>query len=76
MARQQRPPQIKKITITDRKTGKSLVRYQITVDTGINPQTGAGSRRGGGTPPRSKPATHWLRSPSRCQPKPSFRARP
>jgi integrase len=40
MARQQLPPQIKKITITDRKTGKSVARYQVTVDTGINAQTG------------------------------------
>jgi len=40
MARQQLPPQIKKIKGGDRKTGKSVVRYQVTVDTGINPQTG------------------------------------
>jgi integrase len=40
MTRQQLPPQVKKITLVDRKTGKSVVRYQVTVDTGINPQTG------------------------------------
>jgi hypothetical protein len=40
MTRQQLPPQIKKIAISDRKTGKAIVRYQVTVDTGINPQTG------------------------------------
>lgn len=40
MTRQQLPPQIKKVTITDRKTGKCVVRYQLTVDTGINAQTG------------------------------------
>jgi integrase len=40
MARQQLPPQIKKITVTNRRTGKPVVRYQLTVDTGINPQTG------------------------------------
>ncbi len=40
MTRQQLPPQIKKVKITDRKIGKSVVRYQVTVDTGINPQTG------------------------------------
>jgi integrase len=40
MARQQLPPQIKKIKITDRTTGKSVVRYQVTVDAGENPQTG------------------------------------
>jgi integrase len=40
MTRKQLPPQIKKMTITDRKTGKPVVRYQVTVGTGINPQTG------------------------------------
>ncbi|POX98886.1 site-specific integrase [Mycobacterium kansasii] len=40
MTRQQLPPQIKKVRITDRKTGKAVVRYQVTVDTGVNPQTG------------------------------------
>lgn len=34
MPRAQLPPQIRKITIRDRKTGKSLTRYQVTVDTG------------------------------------------
>jgi hypothetical protein len=40
MVRQQLPPQIKKIKAADRTTGKPVVRYQVTVDTGINPQTG------------------------------------
>ncbi|WP_019970253.1 Arm DNA-binding domain-containing protein [Mycobacterium sp. 141] len=40
MSRQQLPPRIKKIMVADRKTGKSVVRYQVTVDTGINQQTG------------------------------------
>jgi integrase len=40
MARQQLPPQIRKINVTDRGTGKSVVRYQVTVDAGINPDTG------------------------------------
>jgi integrase len=40
MVRQQLPPQIKKIKVADRTTGKPVVRYQVTVDTGINPQTG------------------------------------
>ncbi len=40
MARQQLPPQIKKFTVTDRKTGKSVVRYQLTVDSGANKETG------------------------------------
>ena len=40
MSRQQLPPQIKKVTVADRKTGKSVVRYQVTVDTGTSPQTG------------------------------------
>lgn len=40
MPRQQLPPQIKKINVTDRRTGKLVVRYQVTVDTGINQETG------------------------------------
>lgn len=40
MSRQQLPPQIKKITVADRSTGKSAVRYQVTVDAGVNAQTG------------------------------------
>ena len=40
MSRQQLPPQIKKIVVADRTTGKQVVRYQVTVDSGINPQTG------------------------------------
>jgi integrase len=34
MSRQQLPPQIKKVDVTDRKTGKRVVRYQLTVDAG------------------------------------------
>lgn len=34
MTRQQLPPQIKKITVTDRVTGKPVIRYQVTVDAG------------------------------------------
>jgi integrase len=40
MVRQQLPPQIKKINVTDRTTGKAVVRYQLTVDAGLNSQTG------------------------------------
>ncbi len=40
LSRQQLPPQIKKVKIIDRKTGKPDVRYQLTVDAGINPVTG------------------------------------
>jgi integrase len=40
MTRQQLPPQIKKVTITDRKSHRTAVRYQVTVDTGIDSQTG------------------------------------
>src|ERR1700757_1289155 len=40
MTRQQLPPQIKKITVTERKTRKQVVRYQVTVDAGQNPETG------------------------------------
>src|SRR5438874_751339 len=38
--RRQLPPQIKKLSITDRRTGKSVVRYEVTVDTGASPETG------------------------------------
>jgi integrase len=40
MARQQLPPQIKKVEVLDRKTGKTVVRYQLTLDSGVNPLTG------------------------------------
>src|SRR5271170_7174232 len=40
MPRQQLPPQIKKIEVTDRTTGKTVVRYQLTLDSGVNPLTG------------------------------------
>src|SRR5258705_8706188 len=39
-ARQQLPPQIKKVEVLDRKTGKTAVRYQVTVDAGESPATG------------------------------------
>ena len=38
--RQQLPPQIRKIEVRDRSTGKTVVRYQVTVDAGISPDTG------------------------------------
>jgi len=34
MSRRQLPPQIKRLEVTDRKTGKTVVRYQVTVDAG------------------------------------------
>ena len=40
MARQQLPPQIKKIEVADRKAGKTVVRYEVKVDAGVNPETG------------------------------------
>lgn len=40
MARQQLPPQIKKIELESRSKGKPVVRYQLTVDTGTDPDTG------------------------------------
>jgi integrase len=38
--RQQLPPQIKKVVVRDRSTGKSVVRYQLTVDAGHDPESG------------------------------------
>lgn len=40
MARQQLPPQVKKISVKDRRTGKTVVRYQLTVDAGHDQNTG------------------------------------
>ena len=40
MSRNQLPPQIKKIEVMDRKTGKPVVRYQLRVDGGVNAATG------------------------------------
>ncbi|MBM4489716.1 tyrosine-type recombinase/integrase [Rhodococcus hoagii] len=40
MARQQLPPQIKKVELKSRAKGKPVVRYQLTVDTGTDPLTG------------------------------------
>jgi integrase len=40
MARQQLPPQIKKIEVLDRKAGKVVIRYQVVVDAGVNTETG------------------------------------
>lgn len=40
MGRQQLPPQIRKVEVLDRSTGKSAVRYQVTVDVGRDPETG------------------------------------
>jgi len=37
MARRQLPPQIRKVEVLDRKTGKPVVRYQLTVDAGTDP---------------------------------------
>ena len=40
LSRRQLPPQIKKKTVTDGKTGKPTVRYEVTVDAGTHPVTG------------------------------------
>jgi integrase len=40
VSRRQLPPQIKKLEVTERGTGKRVVRYQVTVDTGVNPRSG------------------------------------
>jgi len=39
-SRRQLPPQIKKVAIVERRTGKTIVRYRLTADAGINPETG------------------------------------
>ena len=40
MSRRQLPPQIKKVEVLDRKSSKTVVRYQLTVDAGISSETG------------------------------------
>src|SRR6478672_12898224 len=40
MARQQLPPQIKKVEVLDRTSGKTVVRYRVKVDVGAHPETG------------------------------------
>lgn len=40
MARQQLPPQIKKVEIKDRRTGKGLTRYELFTTVGDDPTTG------------------------------------
>lgn len=40
MSRRQLPPQITKIEVKDRTTGKPVVRYQVTVDAGRDLETG------------------------------------
>ncbi len=38
--RQQLPPQIKKVQVTDRRSGKTVLRYELTVDAGRDPESG------------------------------------
>jgi integrase len=38
--RQQLPPQIKKVQVTDRRTSKTVQRYELTVDAGRDPVSG------------------------------------
>ncbi len=43
MSRNQLPPQINKVEVLDRRTGKTVVRYRLTADAGINPRDGQAS---------------------------------
>ncbi len=40
MTRQQLPPQIRKVEVLDRQTAKTVVRYELRADGGVNPATG------------------------------------
>lgn len=40
MVRRQLPPQIRKVNVADRKAGGIAIRYQLTVDAGVDPETG------------------------------------
>ncbi|ADG99365.1 integrase family protein [Segniliparus rotundus DSM 44985] len=44
MTRRQLPPQIKKTTVKNRKTGKDETRYEVVVETGADPRTGRRSQ--------------------------------
>jgi integrase len=41
MTRQQLPPQIRKIVVADKKSGREATRYELRADGGVNPVTGA-----------------------------------
>jgi integrase len=40
MSRQQLPPQIRKVDVLDRRSGKPVVRYELRANGGVNPVTG------------------------------------
>lgn len=40
MSRQQLPPQIRRVRVTDRRTGGTVIRYQVTADAGTDRDTG------------------------------------
>jgi integrase len=40
MTRQQLPPQIRKIVVLEKKSGKEVTRYELRADGGVNPATG------------------------------------
>lgn len=65
MARQQLPPQIKKIELARKVRGRPVVRYQLTVDIGADPTTGRASSTANGSTPRTKPAPNCPRSKAR-----------
>jgi hypothetical protein len=54
MTRQQLPPQIRKIEVLDRKAGKRVVRYQLTVDAGPIQSLADGGRCGAGSTPSGR----------------------
>ena len=62
MARQQLPPQIRKVEVTDRRTGKAVVRYQLTVDAGLDLKSGKRRQIQATVPPPKQP--HAPNSPA------------
>ena len=75
MGRQQLPPQIRKLDVADRKTGKTIVRYQLTVDAGSDPDHRPTSA---GAPPlqdRAQARDELGRITEQARPTRSFRVR-
>jgi hypothetical protein len=61
MSRQQLPSPIKKVRHIDKRTGKTVLRYQLRVDAGVNGETG-------GTPASSARLPHRGSRPSPTEP--------
>ena len=67
MSRRQLPPQIRKVEVLDRKAGKTVVRYQLTVDAGTSAETGKRQQVRRRYPTeKAGPRRRWARSPQQA----------